>query len=61
MLSAVTAVVLLGVIAPPTPAAAADIVKPIVFPVDGNVTYTDTFGAPRTGHTHEGQDLMGQR
>ncbi len=61
LLSAVTAVVLLGVIAPPTPAAAADIVKPIVFPVDGNVTYTDTFGAPRTGHTHEGQDLMGQK
>lgn len=35
--------------------------KPIVFPVDGPVTYTDTFGAPRDGHTHEGQDLMGAK
>lgn len=59
--SAVVAVLLLGMIATPTPASAADVVKPIVFPVDGNVTYTDTFGAPRAGHTHEGQDLMGQK
>ncbi|MEQ1786552.1 MAG: M23 family metallopeptidase, partial [Acidimicrobiales bacterium] len=42
------------------PAAAAT-VKPIVFPVDGPVHYTDTFGAPRSGHTHEGQDLMGAK
>jgi len=42
-------------------AAAETIVKPIVFPVDGPVTYTDTFGAPRVGHTHEGQDLMGAK
>ena len=43
--------------------AAADsvIVKPIVFPVDGPVTYTDTFGDPRAGHTHEGEDLMGTK
>lgn len=39
----------------------APVVKPIVFPVDGAVTYTDTFGAPRSGHTHEGQDLMGKK
>jgi hypothetical protein len=25
------------------------------------VSYTDTFGAPRDGHTHEGQDLMGKK
>ncbi len=32
----------------------------IVFPVAGNVSYVDTFGAPRSGgRTHEGQDLMG--
>jgi hypothetical protein len=57
--SAVAALVL-GLLAAPSPAAAA-IVKPIVFPVDGPVSYTDTFGAPRTGHTHEGQDLMGTK
>ncbi len=28
------------------------------FPVDGEVEYEDTFGAPRSGHTHEGQDLF---
>jgi Peptidase family M23 len=46
-----------------SPAAAADVVKPIVFPVDGQVTYTDTFGACRDGCTryHEGQDLMGKK
>lgn len=35
---------------------------PMVFPVIGNVTYTDTFGAPRSGgRTHMGQDLMGRK
>ena len=45
------------------PAGAAPVVKPIVFPVDGTVTYTDTFGACRDGcaRTHEGQDLMGKK
>ena len=44
-------------------AGAAAVVKPIVFPVDGTVTYTDTFGACRDGctRTHEGQDLMGKK
>ena len=51
LLGTLTAVVTAG-------PASADIVKPIVFPVDGPVYYTDTFGAPRSGHTHEGQDLM---
>ena len=47
---------------PASPAAAAT-VKPIVFPVDGPVTYTDTFGACRDGcaRSHEGQDLMGRK
>jgi hypothetical protein len=32
---------------------------PIVFPVIGEVTFTDTFGAPRSGgRTHAGTDLM---
>jgi hypothetical protein len=30
----------------------------IVFPVVGDVTFTDDFGAPRVGHTHEGNDLI---
>jgi len=47
----------LAVVVPTSPASA-EVVKPIVFPVDGPVSYTDTFGAPRPGRTHEGQDLM---
>jgi putative cell wall-binding protein len=35
---------------------------PIVFPVIGKASYSDTFGAPRgTDRTHEGQDLMGTK
>src|SRR5688572_32831015 len=56
----VAASLLLGVVTP-APAHAAATVKPITFPVDGRVTYSDTFGAPRSGHTHEGQDLMGTK
>ncbi|MDP1806423.1 MAG: peptidoglycan DD-metalloendopeptidase family protein, partial [Acidimicrobiales bacterium] len=42
--------------------ASGPVVKPIAFPVDGKVTYTDTYGAPRSGgRTHEGQDLMGAK
>ncbi|MEO6318321.1 MAG: M23 family metallopeptidase [Acidimicrobiales bacterium] len=40
------------------------VVKPIVFPVDGPVSYTDTFGACRgtaCERKHEGQDLMGSK
>lgn len=52
---------LLASLAPPA-AAASPVVKPIAFPVDGKVTYTDTYGAPRSdGRTHEGQDLMGPK
>jgi len=35
--------------------------RDIVFPVIGSVNYTDDFGAPRAGHTHEGNDLLGQK
>jgi hypothetical protein len=50
-------------LAPTAPAAAAPFVKPIVFPVDGAVTYTRDFGACRSGcsRTHEGNDLMGKK
>jgi murein DD-endopeptidase MepM/ murein hydrolase activator NlpD len=29
-----------------------------VFPVQGPHTYGDGFGAPRSGHTHQGQDIL---
>jgi putative cell wall-binding protein len=45
-----------------TPASDPGPVRPIVFPVVGDVSYTDTFGAPRgSGRVHEGQDLMGRK
>jgi hypothetical protein len=31
---------------------------PMIFPVIGGASYTDTFGAPRSHGGHEGQDLM---
>jgi hypothetical protein len=39
------------------PSAGAD-VDPLVFPVAGGASWTDTFGAPRVGHTHAGEDLF---
>src|SRR3954468_11198308 len=48
-----------------TPAAAAVdpndptvVVRRITMPVEGSVSYHDDFGDPRTGHTHQGNDLM---
>src|SRR4051812_39468165 len=35
--------------------------QPMTFPVIGKVSYTDTWQAPRSGHLHEGQDLMGKK
>ena len=58
-----TSLVLSGVAVAALPAGAA-VVKAIVFPVDGAVTYTDTFGACRgtaCERRHEGQDLMGKK
>ena len=53
-----TAAVVVGGATP----AHADDVRSITFPVDGPVSFTDTFGAPRAGgRTHEGQDLMGTK
>src|SRR5437764_13201175 len=50
-----------GVVGGGTPAHA-DGVRSITFPVDGPVSFTDTFGAPRAGgRTHQGQDLMGTK
>lgn len=33
----------------------------IVFPVAGPNSYTDTWGDPRSGHTHEGTDIMADK
>ncbi|MGV3758617.1 MAG: M23 family metallopeptidase [Actinomycetota bacterium] len=45
-----------------SPSPAAGTVKAIIFPVDGKVSYTDTWGAARSGgRTHEGTDIMGQQ
>jgi hypothetical protein len=41
--------------------AAADDVRTITFPVEGPVRYYDDFGAPRAGHTHQGNDLLGTK
>jgi hypothetical protein len=35
--------------------------RSIHFPVEGEVHFRDDFGAPRIGHTHQGNDLMGNR
>jgi hypothetical protein len=48
---------------PPTTTTSAPKPKPktkprLIFPVVGPVQFTDDFGAPRTGHTHQGNDLM---
>jgi hypothetical protein len=47
------------------PAAAADVgpeYRELHFPVDGAVSFSDDFGAPRSGgRTHEGNDLLGKK
>lgn len=38
------------------------VVRPIIFPVEGSVRYSEDFGAPRSGgRSHEGNDLMGRK
>lgn len=34
---------------------------PLVFPVVKGADWSDSFGAPRSGHTHQGQDLMASK
>ena len=35
--------------------------RDIHFPIEGAVRFRPDFGAPRVGHTHQGNDLMGER
>ncbi|MBP9748742.1 M23 family metallopeptidase [Patescibacteria group bacterium] len=40
----------------------AEEIRPIQFPVSGNVTFSDDFGDPRSGgRTHEGIDILGKK
>jgi len=43
----------------PWQAIKADDIRDIVFPIIGNVRFSDDFGAPRVGHTHAGNDIFG--
>lgn len=44
------------------PSATPVVIRPLTFPVDGDVSFVDTFGAPRSGgRTHQGIDLMGAK
>ena len=36
----------------------AEEVRPMLFPVIGKTNFTDEFGAPRVGHTHQGNDVF---
>ncbi|MFH1235866.1 MAG: VCBS repeat domain-containing M23 family metallopeptidase [Parcubacteria group bacterium] len=49
----------IGIIAVPITVAAE--VRPIVFPVIGSTRYSNDFGAPRSGHTHQGNDIIGSK
>ncbi len=39
----------------------ADEVRDMIFPVLGDIRYSNDFGAPRVGHTHAGNDIMGKK
>jgi hypothetical protein len=61
MLGLVLGLVATTVGAIPTPASASEF-YPMVFPVDGENRYRDTWGAPRSGvRTHEGTDILADK
>jgi hypothetical protein len=57
---AALAVTLCSALVTALPAAAGE-VRSIAFPVDGQVTFSDDFGDARSGHVHEGNDLLGKK
>ncbi len=62
VIASLVAAALIAPFSAPVNAQPGDPIRPICFPVEGSVSYTDTFGAARSGgRTHEGQDLMGKR
>jgi hypothetical protein len=56
MITALAATAVLVSVAP-VPASAQSL-YPLIFPVIGEVHVADNFGAPRSGHTHQGVDIM---
>jgi hypothetical protein len=61
LLAALPVLVTVAVAAPP-PAAAQAEVRPIVFPVEGPVRFSDSWHAPRSGgRVHLGVDIMGDK
>ena len=50
--------VILGLVAGPAGAAPPKVPDHIIFPVVGQVSYVDDFGAPRPGGTHQGNDII---
>lgn len=57
---AALAVTLCSALVTALPAAAGE-VRSIEFPADGQATFRDDFGEPRSGHSHEGIDMMGKK
>jgi len=56
------ALALVAALFPPMARAQLSLVRPITFPVVGDVRYSDDFGDPRPGgRTHEGNDLLGKK
>ncbi len=41
--------------------ALADDIRDMIFPVIGQTNFSDSFGAPRVGHTHQGIDVFGKK
>ena len=50
--------VIIGLVAGTARAAAPKVPDHIIFPVVGQVRYSDDFGSPRSGGAHQGNDLM---
>jgi Peptidase family M23 len=55
------ALILMLALAAGASASPAKPVPKLVFPIVGSVSYTDDFGAPRAGGTHEGNDILAAR
>jgi hypothetical protein len=56
-----TALAALALAAPLSSSGATQAVPKLIFPVVGPVSYINDFGAPRSGGSHQGNDLMGTK
>ncbi len=58
----IVAFIIFGLIAPKHSNAQLFLIRSIVFPVAGKVSYSDDFGVPRSGgRTHEGNDIFAKK